>query len=296
MRASIVELFEKSITLELQLNNESVIKKSIASTDSDFAYKSSSDNDVAQITYNGIIDLAMNDYEIDLTKLNELQQKALNKLIRFHVKDDEAKLKLGFYGEVLLNLFLQVHFKTDVAIARGKLFSPTSNSEIHGFDNHHFINNNNRIELWFGEVKFYENYSKALDKIWKDLENNLSTEYLSTNITEIIKYEPKIADNLMTEFLNSCKDNPSRILYDDLTKYNIKLVHPILIISNELKSGYTEHIKKCIEYINKLQKNKPITIPKDIDISLFFIFLTVNDAVAIKKEVLKWISQSKPLI
>ena len=124
----------------------------------------------------------------------------------------------------------------------------------------------------------------------------MSIEYLSNNVTEIIKYETKTTDDLMNEFLNSCKDNPSRILYDDLIKYNIKLVHPILIISNELKSGYLEHIKKCVDYIDKLQKNTPITIPKDIDISLFFIFLTVDDAVAIKKEVLEWISQSKPLI
>lgn len=297
MRAALKELFNNVITLQYKLPHNDT-PKSIVSTCEDFAFKPNQDADVANIIYNSIIDLAYDDYQIDLTQLNELQRNALDFRIRFNVGDDDAKLKLGFYGEALLNVFLQVFYGTDVLVARGEFFDLLSNSEVHGYDCHHIIEKDNNLEFWCGEVKFYDKYTKALEIIWDNINKDIALEYLNKNLQTIFqrRYQSFASGALIEKFIEECKQNPYRNFYEDIKRYNGKLVYPVLVAANEIYNDYDLTIKTYIEKIEKLNQANPVIIPQNIEVELFFIFLPVKDAKSIKLEVLECIQKNKPLI
>lgn len=299
MRKSLKDLFKSTIVFEYSLpNTEKKLSKSDVSTSDDFCYSTIGDNELSDLIYNGIVDLAFENYNIDLNNLNETQSKALNYKIRFaDIESEDARIKLGFYGEVLLNLILQLEFGTEVFVARGQFFDPLSNFEAHGYDSHHIIDRNGQIELWFGEAKFYTTASSALTSVWKSLQITLSVEYLNKNFQSIIQKNKEIEskNNLINEFINECKKDPYRNFYEDIKKYKMKLVRPILVISNE-NQDYDNTVKSIINSINSRNKENPIILPTDLDVSLFFIILPVHDAVAIKKEVLECIRKNEPLI
>lgn len=299
MRKSLKELFKSTIVFEYSLpNTEKKLSKSDISTSDDFCYSTIGDKEITDLIYNGIVDLAFEDYNIDLNNLNETQSKALNYKIRFaDIESENARIKLGFYGEVLLNLILQLEFGTEVFVARGQFFDPLSNFEAHGYDSHHIIDRNGQIELWFGEAKFYTTASSALTSVWKSLQTTLSLEYLNKNFQSIIQKNKEIEsnNNLINEFINECKKDPYRNFYEDIKKYKMKLVRPILVISNE-NQDYDNTVKSIINSINSRNKENPIILPTDLDVSLFFIILPVHDAVAIKKEVIECIRKNEPLI
>ncbi|MBR3885055.1 MAG: DUF1837 domain-containing protein [Clostridia bacterium] len=299
MRQSLKELFQSSMNFEYTLPNSCKdIQKSDISTSDDFCYSSIGDKEVSDLIYNGIVDLAFEDYKIDLNNLNETQKKALNYKIRFaNIETDEARLKLGFYGEVLLNLFLQLEFGTECFVARGQFFDPLSNFEAHGYDSHHILERNGRIELWFGESKFYSSASAALTSLWKSLQTTLSMEYLDKNFQSIIQKNKEIEtkNELMNKFIDECKKDPDRNFYHDIINYNMKLVRPILIVSNQV-NDYDNTVKSIIRAISEKNKENPIVLPKEVDCSLFFIILPVNNARVIKKEVLECIQKNEPLI
>lgn len=297
MRTALKELFNNVITLQYKLPHNDV-DKSIVSTSEDFAFRPSRDSDVANIIYNSIVDLAFDDYHINLDELNELQRNALDFKIRFNVGDDNAKLKLGFYGEALLNVFLQLFFGADVLVARGEFFDILSQSEIHGYDSHHIIEKNNSLEFWCGEVKFYESYVTALEKVWVNINKDITLEFLNKNIQAIIHKKCNIyaKGKLIDNFIKECKEQPYRNYYNDIKKYGGKLVYPVLVVSNELKNGFDVTVKKCIDKINSLNTKTPVVMPSELTVELFFIFMPVQDAKKIKLEVLECIQKNKPLI
>lgn len=299
MRKTLKDLYKKIIMFEYSLpnNNKNILKSDISTSD-DFCYSIIGDKELSNLIYNGIVDLAFEDYNIDLNDLNETQSKALKYKIRFvDMESETAQIKLGFYGEVLLNLILQLEFGTEVFVARGQFFDPLSNFEAHGYDSHHIIDRNGQIELWFGEAKFFSTASDALTNIWKSLQSTLSMEYLNKNFQSIIQKNKEIEskNELINQFINECKKDPYRNFYEDIKKYHMKLVRPILIVSNE-KQDYDKTIKSIISSVNNRNKENPITFPTELEVSLFFIILPVHDAISIKKEVLECIRKNEPLI
>lgn len=297
MRDSLKELFNNIVTLQYTLPHNGTLNTKV-STARDFAFKAHSDSEIADLIYNSIVDLAFDDYQIDINSLNELQKTALEYRIRFNVGDETAKLKLGFYGEALLNIFLQLFFGTDVLVARGEFFDILSQSEVHGYDSHHIIEKNNSLEFWCGEVKFYASYISALESIWKNINKDITLEFLNKNLQAIIHRKSNIfaEGKLINNFIEECRKNPYRNYYDGIKRYGGKLVYPVLVVSNELKNGFDETIKKYVDKINELNKTEPIVMPVDLSVELFFIFLPVQDAKNIKLEVLECIQKNRPLI
>ena len=77
------------------------------------------------------------------------QTKVIKTKLKYNEKDSsQTKLQYGFYGEVLLDLFLRNYFHTDVLIARGYFYSPLENSEPKGFDAFHIIDISSKFYIW----------------------------------------------------------------------------------------------------------------------------------------------------
>lgn len=301
MRKALKDVVKKAICIECKLPHlESGVNKSCLSTNQDICFKNDNPQNLSKAIYNGIVEFAINEYEIDYENLEKEQLKAIIKNLRYTYDDDiDAKLKYGFYGEVLLDLILRVFMKTSVIAARGYFYSPIENSEAKGFDAFHLIENNNKLDLWFGEAKFYTDYKQAITSVLKKLNTSLSDVYVNRNLLAIINEREHISasSQLFSDLLDAWEDNPNINLAEEMKKSNIRLTYPVFIAYQQGKTHeFHESVNKCIEHISKEHKKLNINIPASFDYRLFFIFLPLSDVKNIKETVVQWIDTQEPLI
>jgi hypothetical protein len=85
--------------------------------------------------------------------------------------------KRGEFGEIFLHIALRQIYGSIPAIS--KIFwKDAVNSTVKGFDAVHVIANNASLELWLGEVKFYEDGSRAISDVATELVAHTKTDYL----------------------------------------------------------------------------------------------------------------------
>ena len=301
MRHSLSVLMQNAIILQYQLphNASGVIipRASISTRNDDCLKQLGTNQDIANLIYNGIVEYAYNDNEIDLAKLNELQIRALMSKLRYNPSaSPQIQLSYGFQGEVLLHLILEYYYHAHKAIARGYMYSPLENSEIKGYDSYLMIEGDTSIDLYFGEAKFYLNgYRKSLESIFDSINVALSDDYLERNFIAFDnQYEHLYSDSKISSVIDAWRDNPTINLIQEIKKYSMRLVYPMLVIFDNKAKTYDELILKVITYIN----NNYTTIQSKLSIpyTLFFILLPVDDSRNIKNQVLTWIKQKQPLM
>lgn len=302
MKLELEKLIKQTILFKYTLPNkniESTIYTNNMYYYPDCCYYVNYDENFIKILYNLIIYYSFTEQELSTeNNLDNLLIKALEYRLNYKSDDnEEQKLKYGFYGEVLLYGILKVFFASNALISRGYLYS--LGRETTGFDSFHIIRYDKKIELWFGEVKFYIDYKKALDSVFKSLEKDLSNNYLSKNIGVIFDKshnglffnEPDENNKVFYNIIEKWKDDVSINLVKELNDNNMELIYPILLIIENNKE-YDNTIDNIIKYINKKQVNIKI----NIKYSLFFIILPVNDVKLIKDRVLKCIEMKEKLI
>ena len=301
MRDALKEAVKNAICIECKLpHTESGVGKSCLSTINDICFSNQSHNDIATIIYNGIIEFAANEYEIDYDNLELEQRKAIIRRIRYNpAATDAQKLKYGFYGEVLLDLILRCFLNTDVLLARGYFYSVLEGGEPKGFDAFHLIENHERLDLWLGEAKFYVNYKKPITDVLEKLELSLSDEYVGKNLIALIDKEEHFTNTSprLKAVLDAWEENPNINLGEEMNQHQIRLTYPIFITYQKIESDiYHASISKCIEHIATEFSRIGISIPASFDYRLFFMFLPLSEVKRIKESVIQWIDSQKPLI
>ncbi|WP_438835008.1 HamA C-terminal domain-containing protein [Streptococcus pluranimalium] len=309
MRQQLEDLIKNSLVIKYKLptnfiNNagvEEAIKISDLTTPGKGEYcLEGSDNDISKIIYNGIIEFAVNEFKINYQNLNLEQRRVIKSKIRYNENSSQAeKLKYGFYGEVLLDLLLRTYFGTNVLLARGYFYSPLENSEVKGFDAFHLVENNNHLQLWFGEAKFYQSFYSAINSVIKKLNSSLSNSYLEKHMIAIIneKFNISNSNGILDTLINTWEQDPDIILVDELTKYRVELVYPIFVAYQKSSSqSYEASIIDCIDKINTTLKKFPYSQSLNINLSIFVMVLPVKNSNQIKEEVIEWIETREPLI
>lgn len=85
--------------------------------------------------------------------------------------------KRGEFGEILLHIALRQIYGSIPAIS--KIFwKDAVNSTVKGFDAVHVVANGTSLELWLGEVKFYEDGNRAINDVATELIDHTKTDYL----------------------------------------------------------------------------------------------------------------------
>lgn len=304
MRASIQNLIKKSIFIECTLpNTEHSICKTKYTTTEDFCLTKSSDDSIAQIIYNNIVEYAIGEFDIDYNNLDEELCRAVAENLKF---DEEAnytsKLRYGFYGEVLLYSLLINLFSTDVLISKGYFYSPLEEGEPKGFDAYHLIQHDDKVELWFGEAKFRKDYRKPIDEVLSGFSKTTSEGYFSDNVLAIVKEKHNISNgkyiiDKLTPITKTWKKSISINIAEELEKNSAELVYPIMITYQQPKHcDYYDGVKKCINYIEEQFNSGRYTINTTFPIKVFFMFFPVDDVKKIKEQVIEWISNKEPLI
>lgn len=301
MRKSLKNLIQNVIVLqyELPVNVTGLqIPRAHISTTNDRCLKQIGSNvDIAQLIYNGIVEYAYNDNEINLTQLNNLQIRALQSKLKYNPTAPlPNQLACGFQGEVLLHLILQHYYHADKAIARGYMFSALENAETKGYDSYLMFENADTIFMLFGEAKFYiSGYKESLKKIFDNINKALSDDYLNRNFIAMDnQYEHLALGSRIPAIIDAWRDNPMINMAVEAHKYNMHLIYPMLIIFDNKANSYEELILEVVTHIKNEYStiNPTLTIPNTI----FFIFLPVDNSRDIKTQVLQWINQKQPLM
>ncbi|MBK8296860.1 MAG: DUF1837 domain-containing protein [Saprospiraceae bacterium] len=298
MRLQLLDLVKKTILFKYELpNTVANIERTIFSNLNDKCYEATNKNDLAEIIYNSIIEYSFNEFEINEKEYNDLQTIAFQDRIRFDENDsDKTQLKYGFFGEVILYAILKIIFGVDALIARGVLYNPLENSESKGYDAYHLIESDSKIQLWVGETKFHQNYTQAVNDVLIKIKLALSDDYLRKNLLTLRKNKDRlnIQGSTLEALLNDWDKNPNIIITNELNKYQIELVYPIIILFQQNKDGYDASIKAIPEYIKKnyIVEEYALSVP----CFLYFVFIPVEDVKAIKIDVLSWIKSKKQLL
>lgn len=301
MREALKTIVKNAICFECNLpHSESGVNKSCLSSVKDVCFKNENPQEVAKVIYNGIVEFALGEYDIDYGNLEKEQLKVLKKNIRYNPDAGmAAKLKYGFYGEVLLDLVLRCLMRTSVVVARGYFYSPIENSEVKGFDAFHLIDSGKKLDLWFGEAKFYKSYTEAITPVLEKLSTSLSDQYVDRNLLAILneRHNFTASNPKLNALLDEWEENPAINLARQMQKHQIRLTYPIFI-AYEKKSTHNFHesIGKCIEHIQSKCTELNIQIPASFDYRLFFMFLPLLEVKQIKESVIKWIDSQEPLI
>ncbi len=295
MRDSLLKLIKKTVVAVYSLPyNDGEIDKTLYTEESDFCYKCLSDEDLSEIIYNSIVEYSFSKNELTYD-YNKLHSRALILRLKYNAEASETtRLKYGFYGEVLLHVFLQVFFQSTTYISRGHFYNPLENSETKGYDCFHLLENDGKLELWFGETKFRISFKDSLEEIIDHIPKAMSPEYLNRNLYAIfdkydhIEDQNNKLDKIQKKWMNDTEIN----LMKELQNEDITLVYPCLVIGDYINTNFDQHIRECIKII----ENKFKPIETDLKIKLFFIFMPVNSSKDIKKAVLRCIEEKKQLI
>lgn len=298
MRQSLVDFFKDTVVFQYTLPNNSLdIDKSIYTTSSnDYCYKIlNEDSNLVELIVNSIVEYSFNETELLNKDILKKHFSAIRTRLRYEENDNQqTKEKYGFYGEVILNLILQLYFGTEAIVAKGFFYDPLKPEENKGFDSFHLIEKDKNIDLWFGEVKFHQSYSSALSSIFVKIEDAISDKYFHKNLLamESKRYSLNTNNSGIAKLLEEISDEPNVVIADLVEKYKLKLVYPILIMCDTPKN-YDYTIKSIIEKIKNDFCGKKLSI--GFDYELFFILLPVGNTKQIKLQVIEWIDSKKPL-
>lgn len=298
LREQLQNLIKKTLESKCKLPNESLgFKKIDISNHNDHVFICHSNELLIDLIYNSIIDYSFNQFDIDKYSVDNLMSKALQQKIKYSQEQGlDNKIKYGFYGEVLLYSILYYFFQAKPLISRGYFYSPLTKSETSGYDSYHLAQHNNKVYLWFGEVKFKVSLYSCVTSALNGLNKALSDNYLSRNILALEEYIDRfsIKGSKIESILNSWSENPSINIIDEVKKYEMTLVYPILLIYSYNSPDFEQKIIKAIECIDNHSNNTKISL--SIDYRLFFILMPLEDIKVIKQRVIECIESKKPLI
>lgn len=127
----------------------------------------------------------------DLESMNSATAMRLIKKAAVTVYTTEKYQKRGEFGELLLHALIREVFNSQPAIS--KLYFKTSTNEtVKGFDAVHVVENGADLELWLGEVKFYEDVQQAIYAVIPELQTHTDGDWLRKEFILIdSKIDPK---------------------------------------------------------------------------------------------------------
>lgn len=179
----------------------------------------------------------------------------------------------GEFGEILLHIAIRQIYQTIPAVS--KIYYKTAvNETVKGFDAVHVVKRNDGLELWIGETKFYQDVTKAIYDVSKEIVDHLETDYLKAEFILIKnKIDPSWPEaSALKELL---KENISldkvfqRVCIPILLTYNSAVVKSsskedqeyIDNIRNEVSDAYKNmrgKLKK--EYEARFAESLPLTV------------------------------------
>lgn len=150
----------------------------------------------------------------------------------------------GEFGELLLHAIIREMYDTIPAISK-IYYKDGPNETVKGFDAVHVIVTDKALELWLGEVKFYNNISNAISDVIEELNQHIKTRYVRNEFIAITnKIDTKWPHaNILKTLLH-----PNTSLDDVFSNTCIPV---LLTYDSSVLTGYDN---KCDEYIQEISE------------------------------------------
>lgn len=205
-------------------------------------------------------------------------------------KVNPNSIESGFIGEYLLYLLTEGVLDLPVVLRKVQT-NQSQNMPVHGADGFFMGEFNGKPCIAPGEAKTYGDFSNAINKVLKSLE-----ELLDSDLGEEITFELPVASKTNEEFSPEHREEIMRIFEDPLPDdYNI--LHPV-VVCHEEKSlvKNTGEISEACEMRKKIQDDLDaldyVTTIKqkdsynsDMEVILVFMFLPIPNLQTFREEI-----------
>lgn len=175
----------------------------------------------------------------------------------------------GEYGEILLHIVMRDYFNTVPAISK-MYYKDGPNETVKGFDAVHIVDQESDLELWLGEVKFYQNIRSAIRDVVPELQAHVNKDYLrneflfiSNKIDNSWEHAEKM--KMLIDGRTSLDKIFKRIRIPVLLTYDSKVVSSYREVSDEYQTKLIEELNK---YHDVFRSNE---LPKNVDVILILI-------------------------
>ena len=193
----------------------------------------------------------------------------------------------GEIGELLLHICLRQVYGTLPAISKIH-FKDGPNETVKGFDAVHVVDNDDVLELWLGEVKFYRKIGSAISSVCSELQDHCQHDYLRNEFAAILnKVEPcwPLADKL-EELLDptvSLDDVFARTCFPVLLTYESKVMADYDRASADFRAAFEKEVRKHHGTFSA-------KVPAELEVHLFLLPLHFKDALvlAFDKQLRAW--------
>lgn len=185
----------------------------------------------------------------------------------------------GEFGEILLHILLRQHIGTIPAISK-IYFKDSSNLTVKGFDAVH-VKEGTALELWLGEVKFYQDISSAINAVIEELKEHTAADYLRSEFVAITNKLDK--DWGYSEELRK-KLSRSRSLDEIFTEICIPI---LLTYDSTVINNYNEVSDEfLLEFEEEVKDNLGVFIGKlpEIPIKIHLFLLPLEEKRELVKE------------
>lgn len=136
----------------------------------------------------------------------------------------------GEFGELFLHMILRQIYKSIPAISK-IYFKDSVNYTVKGYDAVHIVQIDGKLELWLGEVKFYNNATDAIRDVIAEIQEHTRQDYLrnekmllANKIDPDLSFYPTLSklldQNTSLDELFDCACIPILITYDSGTLKN----------------------------------------------------------------------------
>jgi hypothetical protein len=128
------------------------------------------------------------DFALSFTERREFNSATGVRLMRRAAQTVYATEKYhrrGEFGELLLHMVLSEAYGTEPAISK-MFFKDASNDTVKGFDSVHVAQLGQELELWLGEVKFYDDLDRAIRDVVDELRKHAERDYLRAEFLAIM--------------------------------------------------------------------------------------------------------------
>lgn len=148
----------------------------------------------------------------------------------------------GEFGELLLHVIIRETYNTIPAISK-IYYKDGPNETVKGFDAVHVIDLGETLELWLGEVKFYQDISSAMHSVIEELKQHIEVRYIKS---EFIAITNKIDSKWSHSDKLKALLNPN-ISLDDV--FENTCIPVLLTYDSRILAKYN---KSCKEYIDEI--------------------------------------------
>lgn len=260
-----ISIFKSKLLFEEIIKDEKFIGLSCGYEEKNFRYDA-----LTNLIFEALPDFVLNESEKKEFSVTDSITK-IRKAAKA-VYSTEKYSKRGEFGEVLLHIILRDFYNSIPAVSK-MYYKDGPNETVKGFDAVHIIPTTDGLEIWLGEVKFYNNLNRAIRDVIPEIDAHSKRDYLRS---ELMFISNKIDSSW--SYANQLRDLiDEKVSLDKIikkTRIPVLLTYDSTVVGNynEVTEEFENYIKQELEEGSiKFRSN---TLP---DIEIHLVLLPLED-------------------